>query len=949
MDNKKIELKLPKTAIKEHLVLDNSTSISYSKYKELLDNASELDENDQFDTLLISPKSFLLRDYTDTSGNPIKVGIEFDNLIHERNDNPIYPHQTKACERFLKNFRGVGILADEVGMGKTIEAGLILSELAERKLISSVLIVAASEENMINWKKELGSKFGLFQYDSNEPDLYKALVVRTEVEIIKNCTNMRPNQPMLMNITDFMKLNEGRLKNVLFDLIIIDEAHNLDNSEEGRKGMSVLQTLMSVKKRHNKPYCILISGTPHKGNLDSMFPLWYFMKGDAFTTEEEALRHYKNYLCHGASTMAEFIDVFKRKEFNKDTNYLAFKEKYLSERFKNEPHAVESLRENDSSIIKEYNEYLSRENNSNDNQINPFDKVKEEARRAYYGLIDSFMIRQPRFICRAGSTKISHNYYFLPLYNTINKITIDLNNVAMIRRDIPSITLNSFDLSSNEVFIIEDMKVSIDYIIENYSSMRASSLTNKIKYALKMDIIRKILSSLDAYTSGTYVDNNSPSKFYRIDERYYQKMFSLYKSDVENNIILSLKTNSNDIVIEKIKKFIEIVSMPQNSQRQIITFFDYDNETILNEKNQLIEFVKHNNKEIYERLIIDTGEGEEALEFKDKTNAILLASKKLSESSNFQFCKVIINFSVSYSPILMDQKIGRIDRIGQIEKMDIYNFARMDKLDGYITSLFNSFGLFSGWKNDIILVTGCDNKKAKIKSCDHCNEIIRDINNTTFKCPSCGNKLNELKITEDYKCTNEACTFTFRREKKYNEDGTHDISQGISYLSPCEKYKMVSAINDYNEEVYSCPKECILEKCGKFAEKKCPIIKEMKYDPKMSLNKKAHICANCKESVCEICNITLTVYGRDIASNKKEVNKSCKECYNAPTCFYEFNKRKPKCAYCNSDLVEIVPSTFDEYAQFLWDQKSFVRNFSNEAFKISEIVTILGDIEDEVR
>ncbi len=87
----------------------------------------------------------------------------------------------------------------------------------------------------------------------------------------------------------------------------------------------------------------------------------------------------------------------------------------------------------------------------------------------------------------------------------------------------------------------------------------------------------------------------------------------------------------------------------------------------------------------------------------------------------------------------------------------------------------------------------------------------------------------------------------------------------------------------------------------------------------------------------------------DKFNNKKEVNKSCKECYNAPTCFYEFNKRKPKCAYCNSDLVEIVPSTFDEYAQFLWDQKSFVRNFSNEAFKISEIVTILGDIEDEVR
>jgi len=71
-----------------------------------------------------------------------------------------FPYQLRAAEAALSRMRGRAILADEVGLGKTIEAGLVLSELYLRRLVQRALIVVPAGL-VEQWWEELDRKFGL--------------------------------------------------------------------------------------------------------------------------------------------------------------------------------------------------------------------------------------------------------------------------------------------------------------------------------------------------------------------------------------------------------------------------------------------------------------------------------------------------------------------------------------------------------------------------------------------------------------------------------------------------------------------------------------------------------------------------------------------------------------------------------------------------------------------
>src|SRR5712664_3169197 len=71
-----------------------------------------------------------------------------------------YEHQERTALRVLRDLRGRAILADEVGLGKTIEAGLILKELAMRGLVRRVLILTPPALT-VQWRDEMDAKFSL--------------------------------------------------------------------------------------------------------------------------------------------------------------------------------------------------------------------------------------------------------------------------------------------------------------------------------------------------------------------------------------------------------------------------------------------------------------------------------------------------------------------------------------------------------------------------------------------------------------------------------------------------------------------------------------------------------------------------------------------------------------------------------------------------------------------
>ena len=108
---------------------------NYSKeIKSMNEKADELDRFDDFDSLRIPSDR-----YEQTDG---RYGIA---RTAEHKSSVIYEHQKQAALAFLRDLRGFGILADVVGSGKTYEAGLVISELAARNKIRSILFIVPAQ------------------------------------------------------------------------------------------------------------------------------------------------------------------------------------------------------------------------------------------------------------------------------------------------------------------------------------------------------------------------------------------------------------------------------------------------------------------------------------------------------------------------------------------------------------------------------------------------------------------------------------------------------------------------------------------------------------------------------------------------------------------------------------------------------------------------------------
>lgn len=138
---------------------------------------------------------------------------EFEGLQctkHLANLKPL-PHQLEVAKQVVENMNGKAILADEVGLGKTIEAGLILKELMIRRLVKKVLILVPASL-VSQWAFELNTKF------------YIPAVAQKKSYVWDQCD-------CVISSIDTAKRSPHREKiyEQSYDLVIIDEAHKLKN------------------------------------------------------------------------------------------------------------------------------------------------------------------------------------------------------------------------------------------------------------------------------------------------------------------------------------------------------------------------------------------------------------------------------------------------------------------------------------------------------------------------------------------------------------------------------------------------------------------------------------------------------------------------------------------------------------------------------------------------
>ncbi len=169
------------------------------------------------------------------------------------------PYQQVPALRALELPRPRLLIADDVGLGKTIEAGLILRELNARRRAARILIVCPASI-IEQWQTELSSKFG-FQFKIFDSD--GVAEARRSLEV---GTNPWSAEPRVIASVDFIKRREGAFRELSasrWDVIIIDEAHHLASGNDDE--MTDRFRLARWLATENTGALLLLTATPHDG------------------------------------------------------------------------------------------------------------------------------------------------------------------------------------------------------------------------------------------------------------------------------------------------------------------------------------------------------------------------------------------------------------------------------------------------------------------------------------------------------------------------------------------------------------------------------------------------------------------------------------------------------------------------------------------------------------
>lgn len=182
-----------------------------------------------------------------------KVAPTFDQLLCLQHLPAVipYPHQVATAKRVLNELQGRAILADEVGLGKTIEAGIIMKEYVMRGLVKKALVLVPASL-VLQWTRELNDKFNIKAFAQR--NVWSWTTYDIVVSSI-DTTKREPHRSIVLEQD--------------WDLVIVDEAHKLKNRKT--KNWELINLL-------RKKYLLLLTATPIQNDLKELYNLITLLK-----------------------------------------------------------------------------------------------------------------------------------------------------------------------------------------------------------------------------------------------------------------------------------------------------------------------------------------------------------------------------------------------------------------------------------------------------------------------------------------------------------------------------------------------------------------------------------------------------------------------------------------------------------------------------------------------
>lgn len=486
------------------------------------------------------------------------------------------PHQLHVLNRAMETNNIRYILADEVGLGKTIEAGMIIRELKSRGLVSRILVVCPTGL-VTQWASEMQEKFHeKFQVIlPSDYDTIRRLTDNDDVygqfdQVISPMDSIKPIEKHAgWSEEKVEKYNEERIYSIInsgWDLIIIDEAHRVAGSS-GEVARYKLGNLLAQAS----PYLLLLSATPHNGKTEPFLRLIRLLDADAFPNAKSIVREQ----------VAPFLIRTEKREAIDNNGNLLFKNRIT--------HLVTISWDDRNNLQRELYEMVSSY------VAKTYNKALRN-RKKNMCLIFLLIIMQRMVTSSTAAIRQS-------LERRLNVLLEQRTCVGNLREE----DLDELNIEDGVEDALE--AISLDMELEIEELKQIISLAKQAQFQNQDAKVEPLLNEIDAILS----------------------------EDRTQKVII----------------FTEFVAT-QTYLQELLVNRDYT-VTILNggmsidERNAAMQ------------------------EFKTSTS-IFISTDAGGEGLNLQFANIIINYDLPWNPMKIEQRCGRVDRIGQQRDVHIYNF-----------------------------------------------------------------------------------------------------------------------------------------------------------------------------------------------------------------------------------------------------------------------------------
>ena len=503
------------------------------------------------------------------------------------------PHQILVLEKVMKSDHNRFLLADEVGMGKTIETGLILKELKLRGEVKRILTIVP-KSSMLQWQTELKDHFNEVFH------IYDSEMIGSLARTFSNLNadqefNFWKQHNQIIVSTDALKplekrqgwsqekideYNKYRIEAVLnadFDMLIIDEAHKMGGASQTVSRYQLAQALCNTV-----PNVLLLTATPHRGKSDHFRRVLQLLDPDAFDGE-------------GLPMIDELEPYVIRTE---------------------KRHAV------DYEGTKLFNERKT--------------------------------VRFDVFL------DINKHQKQIQLYKDVSNYVKNNFNKAKRRKN-----------------------NAVGLIMVLFQRLMSSS-TAAILSAMEGRLLRLSQSGddIDAYSSDYDYNEND-----HIDNINFDDLYTDISGDIEDEeqILSDLITQAKDCLNTEIdakadaflNKYSQLQQEYNDKELKILIFTEFRTT-----QKMLYElFIRKGIKTTFINGSQDLDERQRALVVFKKEAQILIATDAAGESLNMQFAHIVFNYDLPWNPMMIEQRIGRVDRIGQKHVVKAFNMLTNNSID----------------------------------------------------------------------------------------------------------------------------------------------------------------------------------------------------------------------------------------------------------------------------